>query len=111
MSNLLNVSPKAQSVLKTLCSNYRGSMRVKAQFRCSVHYGLKSFIAETGAYLSELKAAGLIASYRISEDEKDDEGDLCYFSVTADLNLSVEEMAEISANSQTIFQPTREKND
>ena len=103
MNKFSVLSDKAQSVLKTLCSNYRGAMRVKASFRCSVHYGLEKFISDTQVPLDELKAAGIILSYQIADEETDDNTDLCYFNVFADMNLQIEEMAEICANSQTVF--------
>jgi len=103
MNKFTALSEKAQSVLKTLCSNYRGSLRVKASFRCSVHFGLKKFIAQTRAPLDELKKSHIILNYQITDEETDDNTDLCYFNVLTDMNISLEEMAEISANSQTVF--------
>ena len=103
MNKFSVLSEKAQSVLKTLCSNYRGSLRVKASFRCSIHFGLQKFIDQTTAQLNELKKANIILSYQISDEETDENTDICYFNVFADMNISLEEMAEISANSQTVF--------
>lgn len=108
MDKISKLSEKAKSILKTLCSNYRGNMRVKAAFRCSVHYGLDKFVADTKKQLDALKKAELILSYRFADEETDPDTELCYFNVHADLNLSVEDMAEISANSQTVFKPTRD---
>jgi|GEM_PF-866806 len=98
-----NLNEKEQSVLKTLCSNYRGSLRVKASFRCSVHFGLDKFISKTKQSLDALKKANIILSYCIADEDTDENTDMCYFNVHADMNLSLEEMAEISANSQTVF--------
>jgi len=103
MNKFFSLSEKAQSVLKTLCSNYRGSLRVKASFRCSVHFGLAKFIDQTKVSLDELKKANIILSYQITDEDTDDTTDMCYFNVLADMNLGLEEMAEISANSQTVF--------
>jgi len=103
MNKFSVLSEKAQSVLKTLCSNYRGAPRVKAAFRCSVHFGLAKFLKKTTSQLDELKNANIILSYQITDEETDENADMCYFNVFADMNLSLEEMAEISANSQTVF--------
>ena len=103
MNKFSKLSEKAQSVLKTLCSNYRGNMRVKANFRCSSHYGIEKFLEETENSVIELKKANMIQGYQVSEHELDENTDLCYFDITADMNLSLEEMAEISINSQTVF--------
>ncbi len=103
MNKFSKLSEKAQSVLKTLCSNYRGTMRIQASFRCSVHYGLEKFMKDTQKPLDELKKARMISSYRIADEDTDADAELCYFNVCADMNLSVEEMAEISVNSQTVF--------
>jgi len=103
MNKFSVLSEKAQSVLKTLCSNYRGSLRVKAAFRCSVHFGLDKFVKQTKVQLEALKKANIILSYQITDEDTDESVDMCYFNVFADMNLSLEEMAEISANSQTVF--------
>jgi len=103
MSKFSKLSEAAQSVLKTLCSNYRGALRVKASFRCSVHFGLAKFIKQVTSSLNELKKAKIILNHRIMDEETDESTDLCYFNVLADMNVSLEEMAEISANSQTVF--------
>ena len=103
MSKFSKLSEKSQSVLKTLCSNYRGSMRVKANFRCSSYYGLEKFLDETTESLDALKKAKLISSYSVSGEETDENTDMCYFDINADMNISIEEMAEISVNSQTVF--------
>ena len=99
----IKISDKALSVLKTLCSNYRGSMRVKANFRCSTHYGTSKFLSEVTSQLDELKKVKAIAGYTIADEETDENTDLFYFNVFADMNLSLEEMAEVSINSQTVF--------
>jgi len=99
----IKISDKALSVLKTLCSNYRGSMRVKANFRCSTHYGTNKFMQEVSSQLDELKKANAIAGYTIADEETDENSDIFYFDVHADMNLSIEEMAEVSINSQTVF--------
>jgi predicted DNA-binding ArsR family transcriptional regulator len=78
-------------------------MRIQASFRCSMHYGLDKFIDDTKKPLNELKKARMISSYRIADEDTDQDTELCYFNVYADINLSVEEMAEISVNSQTVF--------
>jgi hypothetical protein len=94
---------ESQTVLRTLCSNYRGAMRVKAEFRCSVYHGLDKFKAETSKCMREIRRAKLVTSWRITDEYIDEEIDLCYFTVTANLNLQVEDMAELSVNSQTVF--------
>ena len=103
MKKFDNLSEKAQSILLTLCSNFRSSFGVRAQFRCSVHYGLETFVKEVEEALRELKENKCIKSFRISDQETDEDTDMCYFNVNCDLNLSVEEMAEISSHSQTVF--------
>jgi len=103
MNTFATLSEKAQSVLKTLCSNYRGAMRIKAAFRCSTHHGTEKFLSEVTNQLDELKKAHVIASYQIVDEDLDQNVDMFYFNVFADLNLSLEEMASISANSQTVF--------
>jgi len=103
MNTFATLSEKAQSVLKTLCSNYRGAMRIKAAFRCSTHHGTEKFLSEVTNQLDELKNAHVIASYQIADEDLDQNVDMFYFNVFADLNLSLEEMASISANSQTVF--------
>ncbi|MCL2862251.1 MAG: hypothetical protein FWE22_07575 [Firmicutes bacterium] len=97
------ISEKAESVLRTLCSNYRGSTDVAAQFRCSIYYGSKKFKKEINDNLKELKKAGAITSFHISGEDIDEENDLVYYDVKASMNLSVEEMAEVSQNSQTVY--------
>ncbi len=103
MKRIDKLNEKAKSVLKTLCSNYRGSMQVRASFTCSYHYGLTKFIAETQKQLDKLIAADILLNARISDEDTDPDTELCYFTVNAELNLSIEDMAEIAANSQTIF--------
>jgi len=105
MVKLSTLSDKAQAVLRTLCSNYRGSLRVKASFRCSVHYGLTKFIDDTKKELDELKAAKVILNYRIADEETDEDNDMCYFNVHSEMNLPIEQMAEIAQHSQTVFMP------
>jgi len=97
------LSSEAQNVLLTLCSNYRGAMRVKAEFRCSVFHGLDKFKKETSKHMREIRKAKLVTSWRITDEYIDDEIDLCYFTVNANLNLQIEDMAELSVNSQTVF--------
>ena len=110
MQTNLKLSEKTQSILRTLCSNYRGDMRVKATFRCSVHYGVQKFMDEVSRSLRQLKRAKLIQSFYLSAEEIDEETDQAYFDVSADLNISVEEMAEVSINSQTVFIQRTEAN-
>jgi len=97
------ISEKAEGVLRTLCSNYRGSTDVLAQFRCSVFYGSKKFKKEINNDLKELKRAGAVTSFHISNEDIDEENDLVYYKVKASMNLSVEEMADVSQNSQTVY--------
>ena len=97
------VSEKAESVLRTLCSNYRGASDVFAQFRCSTFYGSKKFKKEISDSLKELKKAGAITSFHVSGEDLDEDNDLVYYVVKASMNLSVEEMAEVSQNSQTVY--------
>lgn len=99
----MKLSYSAQSVLKTLCSNYREKTDVKASFRCSIYYGLSKFIKDIKKSLIELEKFGFVSSYRIGDEETDEETDMCYFNTYATLSISVEDMAEISVNSQTIF--------
>ena len=103
MKTNVKLSEKTQSILRTLCSNYRGDMRVTATFRCSVHYGLQKFTDDISRSLRQLKRAKLIQNFYIAAEEIDEETDQAYFDVTADLNMCVEDMAEVSVNSQTIF--------
>ena len=103
MNKFSKLSEKAQSVLKTLCSNYRGAMRIKAAFRCSTHYGTDKFLSEVTGQLDELRNNRMINSYQIADEDLDENADMFYFNVFADMNLSLEEMANISANSQTVF--------
>ncbi|MCL2234125.1 MAG: hypothetical protein FWC11_02785 [Firmicutes bacterium] len=98
-----SVSEKAESVLRTLCSNYRGTSDVVAQFRCSTYYGSKKFKKEINDDLKELKKAGAISSFHISSEDIDEDNDLVYYEVKASMNISVEEMAEVGANSQTVY--------
>ncbi|MDR3021179.1 MAG: hypothetical protein LBU60_00665 [Clostridiales bacterium] len=97
------LSYEAQTVLRTLCSNYRGAMRVKAEFRCSIHHGLDKFKQETAKSMREIRRAKLVTSWRITDEYIDEEIDLCYFTVNANLNIQIEDMAELSVNSQTVF--------
>lgn len=97
------LSEESQSVLKTLCSNYRGVMRVKAEFRCSMHYGLDKFKKEVSANMREIRRAKLVTTWRINEEETDEDLEMCYFMVHCNLNLDVDDMAELSVNSQTVF--------
>jgi len=97
------LSYEAQNVLKTLCSNYRGVMRVKAEFRCSMHHGIKKFREEISKSMREIRRSKLITSWRITDEETDEDLEMCYFNVHCNLNISVEEMAELSVNSQTVF--------
>jgi hypothetical protein len=101
--NLDKLSERARSVLTTLCSNYRERMLVRANFRCSVYYGADKFQKEIERSLKAIKRAGFITSYRFADAETDPDTDLCYFDVYADMNMSVEEMAEVCVNSQTVF--------
>ena len=103
----MKLSEKTESVLRTLCSNYRGSSDVTAQFRCSTYYGAKKFSDEITLSLKELKKEKAITSFHLSDEDIDEENDLVYFDAKVSLNLSVEEMAEIAANSQTIYKASR----
>jgi len=97
------LSDEAQGVLRTLCSNYRGVMRVKAEFRCSTHHGLKRFRDEISKSMREIRRAKLVTTWRITDEEIDEDLERCYFLVHCSLNISVEDMAELSVNSQTVF--------
>jgi len=97
------LSERTKGVLRTLCSNYRGNMRVKATFRCSTHYGAPKFTEEITRALKQLKRAKFIQNFYISGEETDEETDQYYFDVNADLSMAVEDMAELSVNSQTVF--------
>jgi len=68
-----------------------------------VHYGLQRFVDEISRALRQLKRAKYIQNFYISAEEIDEETDLAFFDVQADLSMSVEEMAEVSVNSQTVF--------
>jgi len=97
------LSDDAQSVIKTLCSNYRGVMRVKAEFRCSTHHGMQKFREQIAKSMREIRKAKLIVTWRITDEEIDEDLEMCYFTVNCSLNISVDDMAELSVNSQTVF--------
>jgi len=96
----------AQSVLKTLCSNYRENMQITALFRAPRDSAKNKLQKDTEKALQQLRKLGYISSYRFVEDDSDEMDSDAYknsFVVSVNMNLSVEEMAEISVNSQTVF--------
>lgn len=100
---LNNLNLDTLNILKTLCSNFRGNKNVTAEFRCSVYYGLKKFLREVEKSLTILEKENFILSFYIGEQEFDEDNDIYYINISANLNLSVEEMSEIAVNSQTVY--------
>lgn len=101
--NYSKLDEKAQSVLRTLCSNYRGDMRVKAQFQCYTYYGIDKFTKEITKSLNALKKLKCVNSFSVGAEDIDEETEIAYFDIYADMAVEVEEMAEIAINSQTVF--------
>lgn len=103
IKNYNKLSEKAKTFLQVICSNYRDNFNITARFSCRAQYGADKFRDEIEKYMSELKKYKFILDYYITEGFG--ENDKIDFSVEVNVNMSVEIMAEIAINSQSVYIP------